>query len=118
MRALSKVLLVVLFIIAGSCVMLSVGLSIYDQRTRRDITNLAARELPPHASMVAMDLFMRKHTDRYALDDQFAFQFRGFIKQRKLDKLLLDRKISIALKFNAATKRYESCVVEIFYTFL
>ena len=113
-----RTFLIFLGCVAFLYVALVVGLSAYDGGTRRHLVNLAAKELPPRASISETDDFMRRHTHRYAVDDTFNFQFGGFVEQYTVDKLLFNRQVSIVLKFNRTTKKYDSCEVEVFYTFL
>src|SRR5258705_94412 len=71
---------------------LSSALSYYDSQTRKELLRVAAQELQPRASNREMTEFMRRHTARYALDDEDHHEYSGFVPQTRLDKVLFDRK--------------------------
>lgn len=108
----------VLAILVGAWLILTIGLSAYDRRTKSEITVLVERELSSASSKDAMEAFMRRHVGDYDLDDRINFDYAGILKQNWADKMLFNRKVQIALRFNAATKMFIECHVNVFYTFL
>ena len=94
------------------------GLSAYDRRTKGEVTTLVERELGPESGKEAMESFMQRYVGDYHLDERIDFEYAGIRTPTWTDKLLFDRKIQIALRFNADTRRYIGCRVDIFYTFL
>jgi hypothetical protein len=94
------------------------SLRAHDQHTKLVLSRLIAKEVPPHASVGLVEAFMTKQTASYALDDQQAFEYTGFVPQSGLDKLLMNRKVRIVLKMNPLTKQFSAAEIQIFYTFL
>jgi hypothetical protein len=92
-------------------------LSYYDVHTRTEVLRLAARELPPHASLREMTEFMRRHTARYSLDETYQHEYTGIVAQSKVDKLLFDRKVQVVLKV-AENHTFQSADARVFYTAL
>ena len=109
---------IALAVLVGAWMISAVGLSAYDRRTRSELTALVERELSPASGKDAMVAFMQRHVGDYHLDDRIDFEYAGIRKQTWADKLLLNRKVQIALKFNPDTKKYTGCRVSVFYTFL
>ncbi len=94
------------------------GLSAYDRRTKGEIATLVKRELNTASGKDAMESFMRSHVGDYHLDDRIDFEYAGIRKQTLTDKWLFNRKVQVALRFNADTKSYTGFRVSVFYTFL
>lgn len=94
------------------------GLSAYDRRTKDELTTLVERDLSPASGKDAMEAFMRRHVGNYHLDDRIDFEYAGILKQTWADKLLLNRKVQVALKFDPDTKKYTGRRISVFYTFL
>jgi hypothetical protein len=113
-----KVLVITLAILVGVWMTSAIGLSAYDRRTKGEITTLVGRELNTSSGKDAMESFMQRHVGDYHLDDRIDFEYAGIRKQTWADKLLFNRKVQVALSFNAVTKRYKGCRVNVFYTFL
>ena len=109
---LAAVVVIILFLTA-----LPTALSYYDGHTRTALLGLAARELPPHASLREMTEFMRRHTARYSLDQTYQHEYTGIVAQTKVDKILFDRKVQVVLKV-AEDKTYLYADVRVFYTAL
>jgi hypothetical protein len=113
-----RILGITLAILVGAYSILTIGLPAYDRRTKAELTSLVARELSSASGEDAMEAFMRRHTDRYGLDDFFDFEYAGIRKQTEVDKLLFHRKVQIALRYDPVTKLYIGCRITVFYTFL
>lgn len=94
------------------------GISAYDRHTNGELTTLVEHELSPGSGKDAMEAFMRRHVGDYHLDDRIDFEYVGIRKQTWIDKLLFNRKVQVALKFDPDTKKYTGCRVSVFYTFL
>lgn len=94
------------------------GLSAYNRHTKGELTTLVERELSSASGQDEMEAFMRRHVGNYHLDDRIDFEYAGIRKQTLTDKVLFNRKIQVALKFDPDTKRYTGCRINIFYTFL
>lgn len=94
------------------------GLLTYDRSTKDELAALVERELSPSSGKDAMETFMRKHVGDYHLDDRIDFEYAGIRKQDWADRLLFDRKVQVAVKFNPKTKKYTGCRISVFYTFL
>lgn len=109
---------IVLAILVGAWIIFTFGLSAYDRQTKIEVTTLIERELSPASGKDAMESFMRRHVGGYHLDDRIDFEYAGIRKQTWTDRLLFNRKVQIALKFNAETKNYMGNRINVFYTFL
>ncbi|SEM94394.1 hypothetical protein SAMN05192583_1608 [Sphingomonas gellani] len=93
-------------------------LSAYDHRTKNELTLLVKRELGPASGKEAMQAFMQRHVAAYHLDDRVDFEYAGIRKQDRIDTVLFDRKVQVALTFNPLTHRYTGCRVSVFYTLM
>lgn len=113
----AKVLLVSVAVLALAFVAAREALVHYDQKTRQELLALAAQEVPTGASLGEMEVFLKRHTTRYALDDTFNHTYGGFLPQTDLDKRLCNRQVQINLKFDAQHK-YAGAEVNIYYTSL
>lgn len=109
---LSSAALIAFFFVA-----LPIGLNYYDSVTKKKLLDVAGEELPPRASMGKMEEFMRRHTTRFAFDDQYHHQFIGFIPQTELDRFLFDRKVQLVLNVTE-DQVFKSAGVQVFYTAL
>jgi hypothetical protein len=76
-----------------------------------------AQELRPHASSEEMDAFMRRHTAMYSLDQKYHHEYAGIVPQTKLDRILFDRQVQVALKVTEDIT-FEKAEVRVYYTFL
>lgn len=94
------------------------GLSAYDRRTKGELAALVKRELGPASGKDAMEAFMRRHVGDYHLDDRIDFEYAGIRKQAWTDRLMFNRKVQVAIKFNPETKKYTGYRISVFYTFL
>jgi hypothetical protein len=94
---------------------LPAGLSYYDSATRDAFLRVVAQELPSRASISEMDEFMRRHTTRFAFDDQHHHEYDGFLPQTKLDRRLFDRKVQVVLKVNE-DQTFQKAEVRVYYT--
>lgn len=92
-------------------------LSYYDYHTKQRLLHIVAQELPPGASAAQMNDFMRKHTARFSLDENYRHEYDGILKQTRIDKLLFDRKVQIVLKLSRAGT-LDGADVRIYYTAL
>jgi hypothetical protein len=110
-----KVLLAVVVTIIVFYVGLSSALSYYDSGTRQRLLGIVGRELPPHASISEMTDFMRRHTTRSALDEEYHHEFSGFVPQTRTDRFLFDRKVQIVLKV-ADDHTFLNADVRVYYT--
>jgi len=107
-------------VVLGLAIFLLVALppamSKYDSATKDRVLSMVARELPPNATMAEVDVFMRRHTVRYAFDDQRVFEYSGYLPQTGLDRILADREVELILKVNRGSKTFKSAEVIIYYT--
>lgn len=113
---LAKGFAVALAVVAILWVALLVGLRIYDDRTREELSTLATRELSPGADNAEMTAFMRAYTVGYDRD-AIKHQYIGLREQTKIDALLY-RKVTIALSFDPDTGLYKNSSIFIHYTWL
>ena len=113
-----KVFGIALAILVGAWMVSAVGLTIYDRRTKEELTRLIEGELSPSSSMEAMEAFMRRHAVGYHLDDRINFEYAGIRRQSSIDRLVLNRKVGFALRFDPSTARYVGYRVNVYYTFL
>ncbi len=96
-------------------VAIATGLSQYDAATRKSVLQMAADELPSHASFAQVDGFMRRHTDSYDFDPD-SDELAGFLPQSKADAFLMHRHVQVVLKVNRGSKTFKSAEVQTFYT--
>jgi hypothetical protein len=91
-------------------------MSYHDSKTRSVLLGMVGRELPHHASMAQMGEFMRRHTARFALDQDDQLRYAGFMPQSRLDRFLADRKVQIILEINKTNRTFENADVRVYYT--
>jgi len=77
------------------------GLTSHDQRTREWILEQIAAEVPLGSDAGVMEAFMRKRAESYSVDDRFNHQYDGLLPQSRLDRILGNRKVIIALRFDS-----------------
>lgn len=118
MKMFSRILLTSLLVLVILYIVIPMALSNYDSNSRHRLLMLISRELPQQASIREMDDFMRNWTVSYSLEQNYAFQFGGFLRQTVADRILFDRKVQIILHVNRKTKRFQRADVRIYYTFL
>jgi hypothetical protein len=109
---------IALAILMGAWMISAFGLSAYDRHTRGELKTLVERELSPASGKDAMEAFMRRHVGNYHLDDRIDFEYAGIRRQTWADKLLFNRKVQVAVKFDPDTDKYVGCRISVFYTFL
>ena len=117
MRRLVRTLLLLLLAVPVLYLSLGFSLSYYDRSTRHRVLQMAAAELPPHASMGQMKQFLGRHTTGFGFD-KYNSELGGFLPQSRVDKALFDRKVGIDLEVDDKTQTLRDADVEISYTFL
>lgn len=93
------------------------ALSYYDTQTRKELMQTVARELPIGASQEQMTQFLRRHTSRFALDEQYHHVYGGFVPQTKWDSFWFGRQVQILFKLSPAGSLQETEIL-VFYTWL
>lgn len=92
------------------------ALTIYDNKQKQEICEIARNELGPGDSDYKMNTFMSKHTERYHKDDKYQFRYSGIVKQSRIDRFIFNRMVQISLIFDPITGNYKDCLVSVSYT--
>ena len=103
--------------VVAAAIALPISLHFYDSATKKALLHLVAQQLLPHASMLDMQDFMRRHTVRYAFNDLNGHDYAGFLQQSNLDRILFDRAVQIVLYVNE-DQTFRSADVRVYYTWL
>jgi hypothetical protein len=115
MKRFVKIVLVVVITVVALDLIVSSTLSQFDAKTRATLLATTLRELPPGASDSEMEKFMKRHTARFARDDQYHNEYSGYVEQSRVDRFLFDRKVQVVLKFSNGNT-FERADVHVYYT--